>query len=315
MTARLAASRLRLLPRVAGYTAERRLSSLASLPRIPYESLVGPRETEAMASDGAIVVRDAVPRVWLEILAEAAEANLRSPGPLCDEHTAASGTAGRFHDDQFLFHRHDAFEEYVLRSGVGGLAARAMGSRSACVLYDQLFVKEPGTAAPTPWHNDTSYWHLRGRQICSVWLALDEVPRERGLSYVRGSHNWDLLHRVTNFSGDAHSDRNTYAGADTLPPVPDVDAAVAAGEYELLSWDMAPGDALLFYSAMLHGAPGVPPDSPHRRRGYATRWCGDDITFDDRPGTMHTGWKAHGFDCGLRQGEPIECKLHPNVLG
>ena len=316
----VAASRLRLLPRAAllrwaaGRAAERRLSSLASLPRIQYESLVGPSEVEAMASDGAIVLRDAVPTAWLEILSEAAEANLRNPGPLCDEHAAASGTAGRFHDDQFLFHRHAAFEEYVLRSGVGGLAARAMASRSACVLYDQLFVKEPGTAAPTPWHNDTSYWHLRGRQICSVWLALDEVPRERGLSYVRGSHTWDLLHRVTNFSGDAHSDRNTYAGADELPPVPDVDAAVARGEYELLSWDMAPGDALLFYSAMLHGAPGVPPDSPHRRRGYATRWCGDDITFDDRPGTMHTGWKAHGFDCGLRQGEPIECALHPNVL-
>ena len=55
---------------------------------------------------------------------------------------------------------------------------------------------------------------------------------------------------------------------------------------------MAPGDGLLFYSAMLHGAPGVSVDSPHRRRGYATRWCGDDIVFDERPGTMHTGWKA-----------------------
>ena len=76
---------------------------------------------------------------------------------------------------------------------------------------------------------------------------------------------------------------------------------------------MQPGDVLLFYSAMLHGAPGVPPDSPHRRRGYATRWCGDDIVFDDRPGTMHTGWKAKGFDCALLPGDPIACALHPNV--
>ena len=34
--------------------------------------------------------------------------------------------------------------------------------------------------------------------------------------------------------GDAHSDRNVYDGATELPPVPDVDAGVARGEYELL---------------------------------------------------------------------------------
>ena len=38
-------------------------------------------------------------------------------------------------------------------------------------MYDQLFVKEPGTAAGTPWHNDTSYWHIDGQQVCSVWVS------------------------------------------------------------------------------------------------------------------------------------------------
>ena len=38
------------------------------------------------------------------------------------------------------------------------------------------------------------------------------------------------------------------------------------------------------------------------------------IVFDDRPGTMHTGWKAAGFDCGLSQGDAIGCALHPNVV-
>ena len=302
------ALRWRSLPR-------RGLSSAAQLPRIGSD--VSPDDVAAFAADGAIVLRNVLPSAWVDALRAAAEANLASPGPLCDEHAAAQGTGGRFHDDQFLWHRHAACEEYVLRSGVGALAARAMGSRTASILYDQLFVKEPGTAAPTPWHNDTSYWHLRGEQVCSVWAALDEVPADVGLSYVKGSHRWGLLHAVTNFSGGDHSERNVYGGAaDGLPPVPDVDAGVARGEYELLRWEMEPGDVLLFYSAMLHGAPGVPAGSAHRRRGYATRWCGDDIVFDDRPGTMHTGWKAHGFDCGLAQGEGIgRSWLHPNVVG
>ncbi|EOD28925.1 hypothetical protein EMIHUDRAFT_114003 [Emiliania huxleyi CCMP1516] len=232
---------------------------------------------------------------------EGAEANLSDPGPslcgpLCDEHAAAAGTGGRFHDDQFLWHRHAIFADFVLRAGAGAIAARAMGSRTAqsearpvvgerpsrhgcCspvdrqnaleahILYDQLFVKEPGTAAPTPRHNDTSYRHkTRPRPVCSVWLALDEVPRERG------SHTWGLTHRITNFSGSDEVDsRNVYHGAEGYPPVPDIDAGVASGQYELLGWDMAPGDA----------------------------WLRDALA---------------GFDCGLAAGEHIGCSLHPDVL-
>lgn len=299
------------LGRIAPRLGLRRFFS--ALPRADSTAVLSDADVEKFHEEGAIVLRGGF-APWVEYLRAGAEKNLVEPGPLCDEHAAAQGTGGRFHDDQFLWRRHVPFEEFVLHSGAGSIAAAAMKSDSAHIFYDQLFVKEPGTAAPTPWHNDTSYWHTQGDQICSIWVALDEVPRERGLSYVKGSHRWGLVHRITNFSGGDHSDKNTYSDVDgeQLPPVPDVDAGVASGEYELLSWDMQPGDALLFYSAMMHGAPGNPPNSPHRRRGYATRWCGDDVTFDDRPGTMHTGWKAAGFDCGLRSGEPIECELHPN---
>ena len=304
---------LSLLRRARHLHMHKRQLHASALPRLDLDVL-SDDSIRAFNADGATVLRRAVPEEWLAELREAAERNLSAPGPLCDEHAAAAGTGGRFHDDQFLWHRHDAFEEFVLRSGAGAIAARAMRSRTAHILYDQLFVKEPGTAAPTPWHNDTSYWHIRGEQVCSLWVALDEVPASRGLSYVRGSHKWGLLHEVTNFSGNAHSERNVYGGAESLPPVPDVEAGVGRGEYELLSWDMAAGDVLLFYSAMLHGAPGIPANSAHRRRGYATRWCGDDIRVEDRPGTMHQGWVAAGFDHGLAPGDAIGCALHPNVV-
>lgn len=289
-----------------------RLSTLG-LPKLDPFAVISASQIEQFNEDGAMVLRNVCGPERVQALQEMAEANLSSPGPLCDEHAAVQGSGGRFHDDQFLWHRWDAGREYVLESGIGAVAARAMRSRTSHILYDQLFVKEPGTASPTPWHNDTSYWHLRGKQIASIWLALDEVPRERGLSYVKGSHLRPFFHRVGNFSG-IDSERNFYTDAVELPPVPDVDKRVASGEYEVLSWDMAPGDALIFYSSMLHGAPGNPPNSPHRRRGYATRWCGDDVVFDNRAGTMHAGWKKHGFDNKLAQGEGIGCELHPNVV-
>jgi ectoine hydroxylase-related dioxygenase (phytanoyl-CoA dioxygenase family) len=129
---------------------------------------------------------------------------------------------------RFLWTRHRAAEMYVRRSGVASLAARAMVSSTAHHFYDQLLVKEPGTVAPTPWHNDTSYWQLDGSMICSVWLALDEVPKETGVSYVRGSHKWGMRHSITSFSGGGESNYN-YGDQSALPDVPDVDGEVAKG--------------------------------------------------------------------------------------
>jgi ectoine hydroxylase-related dioxygenase (phytanoyl-CoA dioxygenase family) len=288
----------------------------ANLAPVDASAIVSDADVARFADEGAIVLRNVFSAEWVEALRGAVEDNMASPGPLCDEHAAAAGTGGRFHDDQFLWMRHEAFRRYVLDSGAAAIAARALGSSSAHIFYDQLLVKEPGTSAPTPWHNDTSYWQVSGSQICSIWLALDTVPADTGVAYVKGSHKLGLRHRVTNFSGDAHSQRNTYADAASqrFDELPDVDAQVRAGRLELLKWDMEPGDILLFYSAAIHGAPGLPPNSTRRRRGYATRWCGDDVRFDARPGTMDKGWRAAGYDCGLKQGEPIACGLHPNVL-
>ena len=152
--------------RAATSTLARRrsFSTKVQLPTIDVAASLSADDVSQFAADGAIVLRQVLSPQWVEALRAAAEENLQQPGPLCDEHAAAQGTGGRFHDDQFLWHRHAACEEYVVRSGVGELAARAMGSRTAHILYDQLFVKEPGTVAPTPWHNDTSYWHIRGQQ-------------------------------------------------------------------------------------------------------------------------------------------------------
>ena len=166
-----------VLRRLASPSASSSARAASGLPTID-PALLTADDAARFNADGVIAVRGVLSADWLAALRGAAEANLAAPGPLCDEHAAAAGTGGRFHDDQFLWRRHAACEEFVLHSGAGALAAKAMGSRTAHILYDQLFVKEPGTAAPTPWHNDTSYWHIRGAQVRQRF----QIPKGRTFS-------------------------------------------------------------------------------------------------------------------------------------
>ena len=138
-----------------------RHSSGSAWPRIDAASVVDDATAAAFRRDGAVKLEALASPRWVEALRAAAERNLADPGPLCDEHAQAAGTGGRFHDDQFLWTRHDTFRDWVQESGVAAVAARAMGSETAHIFYDQLFVKEPGTVlrenqrftarAPTHW--------------------------------------------------------------------------------------------------------------------------------------------------------------------
>eukprot|EP00898_Chlorokybus_atmophyticus_P008742 jgi/Chlat1/886/Chrsp107S01330 len=274
----------------------------AALPRS--KEVVSEDAVRQFEQDGAICLRNAISQDWIERLRSAAEANLRNPGPLCDEH-AAKQSGGRFHDDQFLWRRHDAFERYVFDSPAPAIAQRMMRSSTLNIFYDQLLVKEPGTTAPTPWHNDMSYWQLTGNQIISLWLALDHVRKETMVTYVKGSHHWNLFHRVTRFDGD----QSRYAASQDLPPPPDINNMQGV---ELLSWDVAPGDIVVHHALTVHGAAGNSSKS-NRRRGYATRWTGDDVRYSLKEGTMHYPWVAAGLDPKLAHGSKLTCKLFPQI--
>ena len=41
--------------------------------------------------------------------------------------------------------------------------------------HEHVLVKEPGTAASTPWHHDQSYYPVDGQDVCSLWIPVDPV--------------------------------------------------------------------------------------------------------------------------------------------
>ncbi len=237
-------------------------------------------QREAYDRDGAVLLPGVVSADWLERLAAAIERDIAAPGPFCHAYVPQNGE-GRFHGNLKIWQNDPVFREFCLESPLPALAAELFaGTREVRLLYDQLFVKEPGTTNRTRWHNDQPYWPVSGWQVASFWLALDPVGEDNGrLEFVRGSHRWDRWFQPEPFG------ETTASGYEQNPdyePIPDIEAA--RGDYDIVAWDMQPGDVIAFQAMVVHGAGG---NRRHdlRRRGYTVRYTGDDARYSARPGT------------------------------
>lgn len=251
----------------------------------------------AYREDGVCVLRGAFSPAWVETVAEGVRQALDAPGP----HGERYGPAGaeRFFGDLDMWTRLAPFRDFVMDSPAAEIAGRTMESSSATFLYDQMLVKEPGSQQRTPWHQDQPYWAVSGFQVCSIWMPLDPVPRDVSLEFVRGSHRWEEAFNPTHFA-----DGTPYAGTG-LPSLPDIEAA--RENYDIVSWDLEPGDCVVFQAMLVHGAPANP--SAGRRRVLSTRWLGDDARFWRRPGEIAVPTTLPD----LEDGEPFSGPLHPTV--
>ncbi|MCX7893729.1 MAG: phytanoyl-CoA dioxygenase family protein [Burkholderiales bacterium] len=247
--------------------------------------------------DGVVCLRHAIGADWLAFLADAVEEAMASPGPHAEEYEPAGG-AGRFFGDIELAQRLPKFRRFALASPAAEIAGRIMGASRVNFFYDQLLVKEPGTSARTPWHQDQPYWAVSGYQVCSLWIPLDPVPEDVGVEYVCGSHRWP------EFSPYHFADGSPYAGTG-LPPLPDIEADRA--RYDIRRFALEPGDCLVFQAMIVHGAPGN--RGRHRRRALATRWAGDDARYRRRAGEVAIPTE----DPGLAHGARLDCERFPLV--
>ena len=56
------------------------------------------------------------------------------------------------------------------------------------------------------------------------------------------------------------------------------------GKYEIISFDMNPGDLLAFHALVVHGSAGNS-SKVRRRRGYAVRYTGKDVFYCTEKGS------------------------------
>jgi len=255
-------------------------------------------EKEEYRRDGAIRLSGLLDERWLERIATALDRleHKRTTAPL-----PTGVSQGGLLMDKFMWKVDDDFRDFAFESPCPAIAQQLLETDEVRLFYDQLFVKDPGTAITTPWHHDMTFWPVTGDKILSMWITLDAVNRDSSaLEFVRGSHRWPNRYRpvppipVPNYAGDAAA----------LEAPPDVEAE--RDSFDLLSWDLQRGDMLVFHNLTLHGSRGN--SSTTRHRALSVRYAGDDVTYDPRPGTMSLHW-----DPQLAPGDRLAGSLFPRV--
>ncbi|MCR9256061.1 MAG: phytanoyl-CoA dioxygenase family protein [Alphaproteobacteria bacterium] len=253
-------------------------------------------DRETYERDGIVFLRGLFDADWIAHLRAWGDRAMAAPGPHAEEYGTKG--QGRFFGDLDIARRQEGFRRFVHESPAAEIAGRVMGASRVNFFYDQFLVKEPGTAARTPWHQDQPYWAVSGRQVCSIWLPFDPVAEETCIEYVAGSHRWPEYN-------PAHfSDHTPYEGTG-LPALPDIEAE--RDKHKILRFALEPGDCLVFQAMIVHGAPGN--GSATRRRALATRWTGDDARYCRRPGEVAIPTR----DPGLSPGDRMDCGDFPLI--
>ena len=258
--------------------------------------LVSDEEIETFKADGIVCLRGIFDAQWVEEIRALVEADMRTPSGMV-KNINAQGASGYFFGDTFVCHHLEGFQRAVFESPAPQLMAALFGANKVNLLFDQILVKEPRTSTPTLWHQDVTYWPVAGEQVATLWLALDPVTRETGaVEYLRGSHLWQQRYLAVSFDPAQRYEED-------LPEVPDIEAA--RDQYDIVCFDLEPGDCTIHDARLLHGAP--PNSSPTaRRRAYLQRWTGDDVTYNPRANLQRML-----RDPGIAPGSAMDCDLFP----
>lgn len=165
------------------------------------------------------------------------------------------------------------YEKAIARSPFGRIAADLWQSEFVGFLCEEIFWKK-GQSAKTFWHQDTSYWHWGGEHWANFWIPLSAHTAEYALQVVRGSHK-GIMYDGTTFN-PKNPTEPLWGDAANFPPLPDISADLARDpkSWDVVSYDVAPGDVVVIHPHCLHAGGGTDAKVPERRT-LVLRFFGD----------------------------------------
>jgi ectoine hydroxylase-related dioxygenase (phytanoyl-CoA dioxygenase family) len=229
-------------------------------------------EIDDFHRDGVVVLRG-VFSYWIDTLRQGADFHIDNPSEGALIHKADS-YKGEFLEDFCNWQRIPEYQDFVLNSPLGAVAAALMQSDTAQFFHDHYLHKEANSGVSTPWHQDIPYYCVQGSQTVSFWLPLEARDVGLSLKCAAGSHKLDKEIRPTSWS----SNESFYEDDSLFMDIPNVEQS----DFEIKQWAIEPGDVVAFDFRTLHGASANTKKSISRTMSF--RLVGDDVRYRQRPG-------------------------------
>jgi ectoine hydroxylase-related dioxygenase (phytanoyl-CoA dioxygenase family) len=203
---------------------------------------------EAYRRDGVVLIRNMLDAEWIGRMQRAIGEVVDAPaefGILGPSHGAMTSVC-------FMSRRPGAFRDFVMHSPVGEVVGRVIGADTIRAYHDHLFAKPPNSPKVMAWHCDETAWPVRGEMAPNIWTAFSPVDARNGrIEYVAGFHR-HCVERGLRFGFRPDQ-------ADGLCPDFEARRDDPNFPFTFVSFDMAPGDAVVFH-----------PHTPHFSKGNAS---------------------------------------------
>ncbi len=270
-------------------------------------------EVESFRRDGVTMLSSMFSADWVDLLRSGLDAHLDSPTERARIWDRDAEGRTMFWDSM-AWHGIEQYQQFVHQSPAAELAGRLLGSQQMHFYFDAVFVRSQGSQFETPWHQDEPYWSVSGHDTCTIWMPLVPVSAANALAFVPGSHLRDEVFDQPDF-GELNPDAKVDIDRSDFSAIAEADIPDIASDpdrYGVVSWDMEPGDCVVFNSRILHGGSGRLPED-RELRVFTSKWLGDDVRIAFRDVGMDPDFsdmmRAHGLASGDRPGTALLPKV------
>jgi len=274
---------------------------------------ITPEEVDTYHRDGVLLLQNMFDKDWIELLNKGLDVNIKTP-------TRRSRIWHKDTSGHSMFYDHtawqgiDEYRKFIFNSPAAQICGRLTGSTAINFFFDSVFVRSTGTQFETPWHQDEPYWSVEGYDACSIWMPLVPVKRKSSLSFVPGSHRLKTVFKQYNF-GDLNPVRKKKVDQVDFSDIaeqefPDINANPE--HFGVVSWDVEPGDCVVFNGRTMHGGSGKL-DGDCDLRVFTTKWVGDDVRIKFRNCGMDPDLSSDMIEKGLKSGDRPDTDLYPRV--
>jgi ectoine hydroxylase-related dioxygenase (phytanoyl-CoA dioxygenase family) len=261
--------------------------------------------------DGVLLLKNALSDAHVDRARAGYDWSIANPGPSAFD--VMKGTPGRFFTDTNNPEAFEAYRPFIETSPLPRIASALWDSKDVWFFYEQIFVKEGGDTARTPWHQDTSYAPIDGSHLMAFWMSFEPVAKAQALEFIPGTHHGPL------YDGnklDADDPLAPLYGDGSMPVLPNVDAE--RDKWDIVSFATQPNDVIVFHPSVLHG--GGETLAGQARHTLTFKFFGPDAVVGWRPGAERAKGMEYNPEAPmeairstLSPGDPFRHPAYPRI--